>query len=465
MRKLNLFFIVAAMLFTVQQSNAQIWDTVGTTGFSAQYAYYNSIAMDTAGVPYVVFASGGTLHSSFGPAVAMKFNGTSWVTVGSPRFSGLAAEHCTIAIDKNTNIPYVAYDAYDTIVNTYGPANVMKFDGTDWVQVGSPNFSAGEAWTISIAIDNSGTPYVVYMDSVNGYKATVMKYNGTSWVSVGSPGFSAGWAENTAIAIDSSGTPYVVFENHLQFHGATVMKFDGTSWVTVGGSYMSDSTADWPSIAIDHSSTPYVSYFDYGHGGAATVKKFDGTSWVGVGSPGFTTGSATFTSIVIDNTGAPYVAFCDQSHGLATSVVKFDGTTWNFIGTAISRANVWYTSMALNKNGIPYVTFADAGIGQKASVMKLHDTTSTTLVKNATVPAPTLTLFPNPNNGTFSIHINAPVKESATVIITNMLGEKVKEFITTTNKVTQQHVDAPPGTYSISARTKDGEVTGKIVIE
>src|SRR5687767_548361 len=59
-----------------------------------------------------------------------------------------------------------------------------------WAAVGSAGFSAGEADVTSIAIDGSGTPYVVYSDYLNAGKATVMKYNGTSWVTVGSAGFS-----------------------------------------------------------------------------------------------------------------------------------------------------------------------------------------------------------------------------------------------------------------------------------
>ena len=46
----------------------------------------------------------------------------------------------------------------------------------------------------------------------NSDKATVMKYNGSSWVNVGSRGFSAGGAQYISIAIDSSDTPYVLYQ-------------------------------------------------------------------------------------------------------------------------------------------------------------------------------------------------------------------------------------------------------------
>ena len=70
----------------------------------------------------------------------------------------------------------------------------MKYNGGLWENVGSAGFSAGSVEYTSVAIDGSGTPYVVYQDGNNRRKATVKKYNGSSWVNVGSAGFSAGTA-------------------------------------------------------------------------------------------------------------------------------------------------------------------------------------------------------------------------------------------------------------------------------
>lgn len=63
-------------------------------------------------------------------------------------------------------------------------------DTTKWTNVGSPGFSAGQTYYTNIAIDSSGTPYVVYTDNDKSNKATVMKYENGSWTYVGSQGFS-----------------------------------------------------------------------------------------------------------------------------------------------------------------------------------------------------------------------------------------------------------------------------------
>ena len=43
----------------------------------------------------------------------------------------------------------------------------MKFDGTNWVNVGSAGFSAGESEYESLAFSPSGQPYVAYQDYLN----------------------------------------------------------------------------------------------------------------------------------------------------------------------------------------------------------------------------------------------------------------------------------------------------------
>ena len=89
----------------------------------------------------------------------------------------------------------------------------MKFNGSNWINVWSPWFSAGVAYNQSLAIDNNWTPYVAYMDNQNWYKTTVMKFNGSSWINVWSPWFSAGEASYQSLVIDENWTPYVAYSD------------------------------------------------------------------------------------------------------------------------------------------------------------------------------------------------------------------------------------------------------------
>ena len=153
----------------------------------------------------------------------------------------------------------------------------MKYNGTSWATVGTAGFSADTAYTTSIAIDGSGTPYVAYVDAGDSDRATVMKYNGTSWVTVGTAGFSAGKANYTSIAIDGSGIPYVAYEDAGNSNKATVMKYNGTSWDTVGTAGFSAAAALNTSVAIAPNGIPVVAYEDDGNYDEATVMKYSAT--------------------------------------------------------------------------------------------------------------------------------------------------------------------------------------------
>ena len=71
-----------------------------------------------------------------------------------------------------------------TMAQTWQPVGP---NDNNWPSFNSAGFT-------SIAIDGSGTPYVVYSDGGNSGKATVKKFSAGSWTDVGTPGFSAGYA-------------------------------------------------------------------------------------------------------------------------------------------------------------------------------------------------------------------------------------------------------------------------------
>ncbi|MDD3284707.1 MAG: GLUG motif-containing protein, partial [Patescibacteria group bacterium] len=297
----------------VKKFDGSSWVTVGTAGFSAGQADYTSIVIDATGTPYVVYQD----YGNSSKAVVKKFDGSSWVTVGTAGSTFRKAYYTSLAIDA-TGTPYIVYKdvLQEEIVGRDGVI-VKKFNGSSWVTVGT--YLAEKSDYTSISIDATGTPYVVYSDSGNSNKTTVKKFNGSSWVTVGTAGFSAGATAYTSIAIDATGIPYVVYRDGGISNKAVVKKFDGSSWVTVGEPGFSVGIASYTSIAIDATGIPYVVYQD---GGKAVVKKFDGSSWVTVNKAGFSEGEAYYTSIAIDATGTPYVVYRDYGNSYKVTVMK-----------------------------------------------------------------------------------------------------------------------------------------------
>lgn len=75
-----------------------------------------------------------------------------------------------------------------------------------------------------------------------------------------------------------------------------------------------------------------------------------------------------------------------------------------------------------------------------------------------------LKVYPNPAKGTFTVNLASDITTSVNVVITNVVGAKVKEFTTTTNHSTSVQLDQPAGMYFITASTEAGSYTTKIMI-
>ncbi len=296
-----------------------------------------------------------------------------WEGVGNAGLLERFADNPIIKVSPD-GVPYVAYRGYPG-------ANVLKFDGSNWVQVGNPNFSSGDVVTISLAFDKNKTPYVAFSDQNNCFKMTVMKLEGNIWVPVGTAGFTPGAASYSSLAFDNNGLPYVAFRDQgaCVYYSApngfraSVMKFNGNDWEYVGSSGFSTVAGQFDGasdtyLSFDKNNNPYVTYSDMARGFAASVQKFDGTNWVYLGTPGFVNWNAARSgSLAFDKNGSAYII---GSVSGQARILKFDGSQWQAYAPPITSAYVNYASIAFDGNDTLYAAFKDGDHENKATVMK-----------------------------------------------------------------------------------------------
>ncbi|MEI7726661.1 MAG: T9SS type A sorting domain-containing protein [Bacteroidota bacterium] len=338
------------------------WKYVGNEGFTAGEAAFTNLAFSLSGQPYIAFMDG----TNSKKLSVMMFDGNNWGYAGNAGISSGVTDEISLAISPSDNKPYVAYRA-----NGEGGV-VVKFDGTTWAKVGQ---GLGEAGCVSLAFSPSGEPYVAcsyYVTGLSG-NAKVMKFIGTEWVNVGIAGFSAGKVQYISLAFSPSGQPYVAYMDEGNSSKSTVMKFDGTNWLNVGNAGFSSDTVQYTSLAFSPLGEPYVAFQDWGNSKKTTVMMFNGATWVNVGNSGFSIGEADYTSLSFSPTnGQPYVAFKDFGNSRKATVMKYNGTNWVNVGNnGFSPGIVYFTSLAFSPtDNKPYVAFEDVASGFTASVMK-----------------------------------------------------------------------------------------------
>jgi len=326
------------------------FEFVGNPNFTPLAAAFLSLYV-YGGTPYLAYRD-----HDFYPTV-MKFNGSSWVQVGSI-ISTDTAMNVSLSIDTS-GTPYVVYT---TGFSESGTIKVWKFNGSIWVQVGS---SLGTGSYPSIFVDGT-TPYVSFRDSSN--KATVKKYSG-SWSTVGWAGFSEDEVNPQKVALYVySGTPYVFYTNLSSYTvpRSVVKRYYSSTWEVVGNSNFVDGTTE--NALYVYSGTPYVAYKDFTIGQKIIVRKLNASTWNVVGTAGFSDGSFTYLGLQINSTGTPYVAFRDSVNDDGASVMKFNGSAWEYVGPPGFESG--YQLSFFLYNGMPYIAFA--GSGSKANVMKFN---------------------------------------------------------------------------------------------
>ena len=103
-------------------------------------------------------------------------HGASFTTVGNAGFSSYA-DNISLAVDTNGN-PYVAYESSNYLLA------VKKFDGSNWIDVGTGNITSNITTGISLSINPSDNSLIVaYQD---GSIIKVKQFDGTNWVASGS---------------------------------------------------------------------------------------------------------------------------------------------------------------------------------------------------------------------------------------------------------------------------------------
>lgn len=222
-----------------------------------------------------------TVNSVLNPFVT-KFNGTNWVQLGSAitGTANVSTDYLDLEVDPFGTV----YLAYSQINGTAQGLYVKKYTAGVWQTVGTGTISS-LATDVTLKFSATGEPIVCF--TRNNFLLNVMKYNGTNWVNIGISNFATIAATNSAkMEIDNSGNPIVVFASsavYPDYNKITSMQFNGTSWVTIGGANHSLSKVVETALAKNPSTNKITEAFiNTGQNGTIWVKELGTVTNVGI---------------------------------------------------------------------------------------------------------------------------------------------------------------------------------------
>ncbi|MBK8368043.1 MAG: hypothetical protein IPL10_11640, partial [Bacteroidetes bacterium] len=144
----------------------------------------------------------------------------SFIQLGAPFSGGNKVSDLSIAFNS-LGEEYVAY----TDITNGNRSTVKKWDGTSWISVGTGTVSIGAGYYNSLIIDKTDSPVLAFQDLNAGNKISVMKFNGTSWNLSTSVGSSP---SNAKLKLGQNGDYYLGYTEDT--NNAIVQKYDGLTW-------------------------------------------------------------------------------------------------------------------------------------------------------------------------------------------------------------------------------------------
>ncbi|MDX2172445.1 MAG: T9SS type A sorting domain-containing protein [Bacteroidota bacterium] len=443
--------LLFSILFT-KIISAQNWSYVGNSSVTG-----NTVATQAYGSAKTVFKSDGTpISVSFGSnpskILPKSYNGTTWLDLGVITTTGTVG---AFDLEIYNNEPYIAY------LET-GALKVKKYDGANWINVGSnlPGYSS--SLNFDFAIDNAGVLYVACFDR------KIFKYNGTAWTLIYTLPQTAGTinyiyyftGDNTLTFNATNDLVYNVTSNKSlsPIYKQFVKKYDGATEFIVGDTiiYNTGFTSYGPKI-YSNSLNETFAFFHKATSNNVVVKKYNGSNWITYGDTlnfrkNFAQSSLAFTS--------PN-SFIISGSGLARTIYSCNGQNSGF--QMIDTLNVTglmnfaqITDLGVNPiNNEIYATFNSFPVSiQDYSVMK--HTPLVTGIYNQSRTLQELSLYPNPCSDFLNIKITN--LELYTIDIFDNTGKLIKKI--KGNNSSQIDVsDIERGLYIVRVYLEDGSIS------
>lgn len=317
----------------------------------------------------------------------------------------------SIAVDVSGN-PHIAYYVYSLSPDTYPQLRYAYKDKYGWHIETVESAKSGVGYFVSLVLDSSGNPHMVYLEGRGDDNPNILKYaykdstgwhfsilatnydgnalgdyisyinlvlyhdqprisfynqtsrqieymfnNGTNWIKENVTQ-SGGW---NSLALDSSGNPNISYYSVSPASGKGSLRYAkriaADTWTITIVDDSTDDVGEWNSLALDSSGSPRISYIAGANGGVLKYAYWDGTQW---NTEAVDNQKASSSKLVIDKSGSPLIVYQDLITNHLIYAYK-EGSNWvttNTIDT-LDGAEQWI-SFVLNSAGVPTVSYATA---------------------------------------------------------------------------------------------------------
>ncbi len=354
--------LLLLLLFVSSFTFAQNWEQVGGTQFSTNFVINAEFAFNNSGTPFVVYQ----VPSNNGIYVE-KFNGTNWVQVGSGAISTENYNNLAIKINPVTNEPWVVLKSAASGSNSN--LDIYSFDGSTWVDRGQNVGGGLYSYGIQLQFNTSGNPRIsgIISAGLPNKRAVFYTKTNTGWSTIDG-------LKDREARIDFYGYNEYVMADSDGF----IRKLDIDSSPQTVATFVNDgSAADYRNISgikgTDYFATHKIS------GNSIRVGNGSNTIAQPIGTDAVTNGIIKFRESTTDN--KCYLMFEETDNSIVFQKYDTALDTWHLlpnIGLSTT-ATDFFVKMETNVvDGNMYVLYKDGG---RMSLKKMNIQTPLNLAR------------------------------------------------------------------------------------
>ncbi len=473
-------------------TTADAWTLVGGSivdAASSGEQYTSDIALDAGNNLYVAYVS----NSAGGQKLNVKkFNGTSWMQLGAPNFSGGRVQHAAIAVTSSGQ-PYVVASRWEN--DNFLKNTVYKLDvNNEWVKFGGDFISDDQATYNDMIIDEVNNYLVLaYSEDVTKVKRISITAAAAPTCNNADPGNTPG--DTGCVTFNYKGQPVIY---------TTVRGTDGKIWLqqNLGSSQVAAAQADADSYGdlfqwgrwddghqARNSSTTTVPSANnpIGLNGITSFILGSGPSWWSANATSDQWTAANSSSIAVEKGADPCKAIgqgwklptqAEWAAAVASEGISNPATAYNsklklpvagnrsFLDGSFSymgqRGYYWSSDIASSGGKYLYIgsSSANAGSGgQRAQGQSVRCIKDVSGLGTSDITKVTAGIYPNPTNGILTVKADSEIEN---VNVTNVVGQRIN----VTFRNNQINLNGfPNGIYVVELAFKNGLKISKIIIK
>ena len=278
------------------------------------------------------WAVGDTSFNANGKTVIMRWNGTAWTRVASPD-PGTSRHIADVAAASDGTAWAVGCTGCNTSTSTSSQTLIMRWNGTAWTRVPSPS-PGTNSYLDSVVVAPDGTAWAVgYTDSTSYVLSTlILRWNGTAWTTVPSPDPGTGPGAGdylSGVGVAPDGTAWAVgYDDSSAVISALILRWDGTAWTKVPSPSPTDSYLY--SVAAASAGAAWAVGWTGGNTNApirALLMRWNGTAWTTVPNPS-PVGSYLYGVTTAPDGSAWAVGWTGSGANDRTLILRWNGTAW-----------------------------------------------------------------------------------------------------------------------------------------